>query len=84
MGVRTLNGNYGSRKVVSLGHNFADSQENVAAICPWAWPRRKGTFAIIWGAGCRMQTTQIEREREGERKKRGREEGERKRGTSNK
>ncbi|KAF7400684.1 hypothetical protein V1477_017155 [Vespula maculifrons] len=57
MGVRALNGNYGSRKVVSLGHNFVDSQENVAAICPWARPRRKGPFAIIWGAGCRMQTT---------------------------
>lgn len=71
MGVRTLNGNYGSRKVVSLGHNFADSQENVAAICPWARPRRKGPFAIIWGAGCRMQTTQRERDREGEREREG-------------
>lgn len=32
-GARAQNGNYASRKVVSLGHNLADSRENVSAIC---------------------------------------------------
>lgn len=30
---RAQTGNYASRKVVSLGHNLADSQEDAGAIC---------------------------------------------------
>lgn len=33
MRARAQNGNYASRKVVSLGHNFVDSQEDAVAIC---------------------------------------------------
>lgn len=33
MRARAQNGNYASRKVVSLGHNFVDSPEDVGAFC---------------------------------------------------